>query len=96
MIRFQSRPARTRAGRSPRASLVALAGACVALLQPALALSITPPPVPMKIEVPGAYRLFRLDHAIGTQNYYCRANATPPGFMWVQYGPQATLFSAPP
>jgi Protein of unknown function (DUF3455) len=48
---------------------------------------IVPPDVPTNIEVPAGYKPFLVGRAIGTQNYIC----LPSG--WVQFSPQATLFT---
>src|SRR5437870_1110736 len=73
-------------------SLVALAGACLAMLPPGLyAQKLLPPPVPTVLEVPAGHRPFLLGYATGTQNYICLPSG--PGFAWVLFGPQATLFN---
>lgn len=89
--RIASRPLPS-SRRTPRAT--ALAGACALLLQAAPhALGATLPSVPAELEVPPQHRLVRVDHAVGTQNYVCMPAASGPGFEWVFFGPQATLFS---
>ena len=48
----------------------------------------TPPDVPTIIQVPAGNRLFRVSHAVGTQDYVCLST----GWASPAYGPQATLF----
>src|SRR5512145_877890 len=48
----------------------------------------TPPEVPTNLQVPEGNRLFRLSHAVGTQNYVCLST----GWASPVYAPQATLF----
>jgi hypothetical protein len=77
------------------ASFTAAAGACLMLLSAGPALALTPPPVPEGLEAPAETKLFRVEHAEGTQNYICLPSAqSPSGFAWVPVGPQATLFNA--
>src|SRR5690606_19600046 len=38
------------------------------------------------------YKLYRVDHAVGTQNYICLPSTSEPGVAWSAIGPQATLF----
>ena len=84
--------------------LVALTGACLAMLPQGLyahdSLSF---PVPAKIEVPEGHRPFLRGHAVGTQNYMCLhcpssfpspSPCSSSGFAWSFVGPQATLFNA--
>lgn len=56
--------------------------------QPARADRIPPPDVPSIIQVPAGNQLFRVAHAVGTQNYVCLST----GWASPAYGPQATLF----
>lgn len=51
--------------------------------------SIKPPDVPGIIQVPAGNQLFRVAHAVGTQDYICLAT----GWATTAYGPQATLFN---
>jgi hypothetical protein len=51
---------------------------------------VTPPSVPLNIQVPDGNEAFRIGHAYGTQNYVCLP-ATK-GVAWTLFGPQATLF----
>ncbi len=62
----------------------------VAQSQPAHAsyAGITPPDVPSIIQVPAGNQLFRVAHAVGTQDYICLST----GWASPAYGPQATLF----
>jgi hypothetical protein len=62
----------------------------VAQSQPAQASNagITPPDVPGIIQVPAGNQLFRVAHAVGTQDYVCLST----GWASLAYGPQATLF----
>jgi hypothetical protein len=57
--------------------------------QPARADRIPPPDVPTIIQVPAGNQLFRVAHAVGTQNYVCLST----GWASRAYGPQATLFN---
>ncbi|MBS1212091.1 MAG: hypothetical protein H6R26_707 [Proteobacteria bacterium] len=72
------------------ACTAALAGS-VALVQPAHADYLTPPPVPSEIEVQPGNEAFLKAHAFGTQNYVCLPSKS--GFAWTFFGPQATLFN---
>ncbi len=56
--------------------------------QPARADDSTPPDVPTNLQVPEGNRLFRVAHAVGTQDYVCLST----GWASAAYGPQATLF----
>ena len=47
-----------------------------------------PPDVPTNLQVPAGNRLFRVAHAVGTQDYVCLST----GWASPAYGPQATLF----
>lgn len=60
----------------------------VASPQTAYADDSTPPDVPATLQVPAGNRLFRISHAVGTQNYVCLST----GWASPAYGPQATLF----
>ena len=73
-----------------------LLAVCVATVQPALQARAAPPPaVPLGLEVPEGNKLFRVEHAVGTQNYIClpSSSETGPEFAWQLVGPQATLFN---
>ena len=54
---------------------------------------ITPPAVPVEIEVPAGFKPFFAGHAIGTQNFICAPSPTASGLDWVFIGPQATIFN---
>jgi len=56
--------------------------------RPARADDSTPPDVPTNLQVPAGNRLFRVAHAVGTQDYVCLST----GWASPAYGPQATLF----
>ncbi|MGH9893251.1 MAG: DUF3455 domain-containing protein, partial [bacterium] len=43
------------------------------------------------LEVPPGNEAFLVGYAVGTQNYVCLPSG--PGFAWVLFGPQATLFN---
>lgn len=61
----------------------------LAFSQPVRADRDTPPDVPDILQVPAGHRLFRVGHAVGTQNYVCLST----GWASPAYGPQATLFN---
>lgn len=74
--------------------LAAVGAACLVSLSPAPpAGAVSPPAVPPGLEVPDGYKVTRIDHAVGTQNYVCLPSAAAPGFKWTFFGPQATLFN---
>jgi Protein of unknown function (DUF3455) len=52
---------------------------------------MTPPPVPTALEVPAGNHVFRVGHAVGTQNYVCVSSDN--GVKFVLFTPQATLFN---
>jgi hypothetical protein len=56
--------------------------------RPAQADDSTPPDVPTNLQAPVGNRLFRVAHAVGTQDYVCLST----GWASPAYGPQATLF----
>jgi len=56
--------------------------------RPARADDSTPPDVPTNLRVPAGNHLFRVAHAVGTQDYVCLST----GWGSPAYGPQATLF----
>jgi hypothetical protein len=58
------------------------------VFQPASADDNTPPDVPTQLQVPAGNHLFRVAHAVGTQDYVCLST----GWASLAYGPQATLF----
>jgi hypothetical protein len=55
---------------------------------------VTPPSVPVNLEVPAGHNVFLIAQAEGTQNYICMPSAT--GVTWTFLGPQATLFDGQP
>jgi len=57
---------------------------------PAHADHVTPPAVPVAIQVPGGNKAFLKGAAVGTQDYICLPSGS--GFAWTLFGPQATLF----
>ena len=63
----------------------------VARSQPAQAsyATIKPPDVPTIIQAPAGNQLYRVAHAVGTQNYVCLTTGWAPAV----YSPQATLFN---
>lgn len=48
------------------------------------------PAVPASLAVPAGHEVYKVAHAIGTQNYICLPSAG--GYAWTFFGPQATLF----
>src|SRR4051794_7916012 len=77
-----------------RAACVTTLGMVVsgALPQAARAQSVTPPPVPLGLEVPAPNQAFLLGRGIGTQNYECQPTSPLGRVGWVLFTPQATLF----
>jgi hypothetical protein len=83
--------------------LVALTGACLAMLPQGLyAYDSLSFPVPANLNVPEGYKSSLRGQAVGTQNYmclHCPSSFPPPspcsssGFAWSFVGPQATLFN---
>jgi len=57
---------------------------------------IVVPPVPTNLQVPVGNSVYRVGHAVGTQDYIClpclTTACTASGFIWTFFGPQATLF----
>jgi Protein of unknown function (DUF3455) len=59
---------------------------------------IVVPPVPANLAVPVGNSVYRVGHAIGTQDYVClpcpttSPACTASGIIWTFFGPQATLF----
>ncbi len=70
--------------------IVIVAAFVVALPKPALADSITVPPVPDNLQVETGNKVFLVGHATGTQNYICLPSGS--GFAFALFTPQATLF----
>src|SRR5262249_22682958 len=58
---------------------------------------IAVPAVPSNLEVPAGNSVYRVGHAIGTQDYVClpcpitSPACTESGFIWTFFGPQPTL-----
>ena len=72
--------------------LAALAGALlVSSGTPVHANDIPRPAVPADLDPADDSRAYLVGYAIGTQDYVCLPNGS--GLAWVQYWPQATLFS---
>jgi Protein of unknown function (DUF3455) len=63
----------------------------VSLSQPAHADQVTPPPVPVEIQVPPGNKAFLEGHGVGTQNYVCLPSGV--GVKFILFTPQATLFN---
>lgn len=84
-------------GQTMRRIMLLVAGIAFALAlavaqsQPAQAgyAGLKPPEVPTIIQVPSGNQLFRVAHAVGTQDYVCLST----GWASPAYGPQATLFN---
>jgi len=76
------------------ASATCLVAAVTASLpQPARARQITPPPVPLDLQVDlAANEAFLEGHAVGTQNYICLP--TDDSFQFMLFTPEATLFDS--
>jgi Protein of unknown function (DUF3455) len=53
--------------------------------------AISMPPVPDDITVPAGNKVFRVGHAVGTQNYVCLPSGQD--FKFTLFTPQATLYS---
>ncbi|MBC8070242.1 MAG: DUF3455 domain-containing protein [Deltaproteobacteria bacterium] len=65
----------------------------LALASPQQALAhhdIDVPSHPASIAVPPGNKVYRVDHAIGTQDYVCLPSGL--GYAWTFFGPQATLY----
>lgn len=67
-----------------------LAVAFTAMLPPAHAEPVEPPPVPGNLRVPAGHKPFLVGHAYGTQNYMCLPSGS--AVAWTLVGPQANLF----
>jgi hypothetical protein len=65
----------------------------IALPHAALAQSVTPPPVPDKIQVPAGNQAFLIGRGDGTQNYVCSPGKSLGQVAWTLFTPQATLFN---
>jgi len=65
----------------------------LALASPAKALAkpgIVVPAMPANLAAPEGNHVYRVLHAVGTQNYVCLPSGG--GYAWGFFGPQATLF----
>lgn len=63
----------------------------IELTHAAAADEVTPPPVPLNLQVPAGQQPFLIGHAYGTQNYICLPSGSRAA--WSFLGPQATLFN---
>lgn len=72
------------------ASVIA-AALVISMSQSASAHEVTPPEVPVDIQVPAGNVAFLEGAAVGTQNYACSPSGT--GFAWILFTPEATLFN---
>jgi hypothetical protein len=79
---------RVLSGASATALAVALT---LSMSQAAHADGVTPPDVPVEIQVPAGNIAFLKGKAVGTQNYACSPSGA--GFAWVLFTPEATLFN---
>jgi len=81
-----------------RIRLIACIGALgtafvVGLPQVGHAQNVTPPPVPVTLQVPEGNEAFLIGHAFGTQDYVCAASGS--GVAFVLTTPEAVLFDNP-
>lgn len=88
MKTFNASENRTKGRVSATAVAVALT---ISMSQAAHAHKVTPPDVPVDIQVPAGNVAFLKGQAVGTQNYACTPSGT--GFAWVLFTPEATLFN---
>jgi hypothetical protein len=79
---------RALSGASATAAAVALT---LSMSQSAHAHKVTPPDVPVDIQVPAGNIAFLKGQAVGTQNYACSPSGA--GFAWILFTPEATLFN---
>jgi hypothetical protein len=63
----------------------------LSMSQSAHAHKVTPPDVPVEIQVPAGNVVFLKGQAVGTQNYACSPSGA--GFAWGLFTPEATLFN---
>ena len=63
-----------------------------AVPQAAHAQDVTPPSVPVGLEVLPPNVAFLVGHAVGTQNYVCQPSSRLGRVAWTLFTPQATLF----
>jgi hypothetical protein len=90
MKNCNARENQTTRGMLPFAGALAVAFT-MSLAQPAHADEVTPPPVPVNIQVSPGNTVFFVGRAVGTQNYVCLP--TGAGFQFALFTPQATLFN---
>lgn len=82
--------------RTKKVLMVAVSGALFSLAafaQSGVAGSALEPDVPIQLVPPAGNVMFLKAHAVGTQNYVCKAVVGGPS--WTMLGPQATLFFIP-
>ena len=94
MSRRHPRTSKDTSSRTGAPLRAAVAVACFALLSAApYSRASDPPPVPSDIAVEAGFQVFRIAHAVGTQDFVCLPAATPSGVAWSSPSrPQATLF----
>lgn len=92
MKNFNASENRTQRGILSGASAIALAVALtLSMSHPTHADTVTPPDVPVEIQVPAGNIAFLKSRAVGTQNYACSPSGA--GFAWILFTPEATLFN---
>jgi len=74
----------------PARVFAAAVASSVAFAQQAPVSGLTPPPVPVNLQVPAGNIVFLKGQAQGTQSYVCLSS--PSGVSWTLFSPQATLF----
>jgi uncharacterized protein DUF3455 len=62
------------------------------MMPTAHAQTVTPPSVPLGLEVDPPNEAFLLGHGVGTQNYVCQPAASLGRVAWTLFTPEATLF----
>lgn len=92
MKHFQTPTPQSTSRRRLTTYLVALTGACLALLPQGLyAYDSLSSVIPADFNVPAGHKPFLWGRAVGTQNYICLPAESD--YAWVLFGPQATLFN---
>lgn len=92
MKHFNASENRTKGRTLASAATIALAVASIlSMSQSAHAHKVTPPDVPVEIQVPEGNVVFLKGQAVGTQNYACSPSGA--SFAWVLFTPEATLFN---
>jgi hypothetical protein len=92
MKTFNASENRTKGRVLSSASATAVAVALtISMSQSAHAHKVTPPNVPVDIQVPAGNVAFLKGQAVGTQNYACSPSGA--GFAWILFTPEATLFN---